>query len=617
MNEEHRNMRGRSLGRLGLLLALCLAGLVLARMSSGQPGQPNPAPKQENTNCIVTNITTSCLTDGSVALKPVTGQTNFCLGDTITMSTDKLITTGKVRVVTSYSNCPPTTVTNNAPVPHLVANWWAVSGVGAIPSSGSGLSAAFMPTNAGVGNVTFYQRWRNVAPCNTNVQEVNVSTNFAVLGVAALTADQGTAPNGPTNLVCWASNGVVTITATPTPNLAGPYLPGCWSLTGGAVSNKLVTTVDKIIPGVTTVIAASGVSSKTNTIVVVKLSLSPTNFVTCVGVTNTFTADGAPPGEIYTWSPAGVVSPDGTVNQVVFTSPTTNQTVTVACGPCSVTITGRVYSLTLSPTNFVTPAGVTNRLVAVGQPPGLVYNWSAGSSTGSINHTAFSNPTTNQPLTVSYGPCTNTAIGTIFTLSLSNVTFSGALHSVLKDDGSGAYPVPHWTTATNYPVCYTRNTKFTVAAVFAILPAGYSGGVRIRAEGPDGMKPPDVVASASGGVLSFPATEADMPFPDKVNFYNKMNLSWKCAGPSGTNFTGAGTSLNQVYVTLADPISVLYHTVVDVACRNAVGKSAATDVVNGIWDDFAGPIPGVLSFKGVEMKYWPDGYSTPKYFDTA
>lgn len=210
MNEEHRNMRGRSWGRLGWLLALCLAGLVMARMSSGQPGQPNPAPKQENTNCIATNITTSCLTDGSLALKPVTGKTNFCLGDIVTMSTDTLITTGKVTAVTSYNSCPPATVTNNAPAPQPVTNWWTVSGVGATPTSGSGLSAAFMPTNAGVGTVTFYQQWRNAAPCNTDVQEVNVSTNFTVLEVASLMPSNDVsyteinlgAPNNRTFVVC-------------------------------------------------------------------------------------------------------------------------------------------------------------------------------------------------------------------------------------------------------------------------------------------------------------------------------------------------------------------------------------------------------------------------------
>jgi len=57
----------------------------------------------------------------------------------------------------------------------------------------------------------------------------------------------------------------------------------------------------------------------------------------------------------------------------------------------------------------------------------------------------------------------------------------------------------------------------------------------------------------------------------------------------------------------------VFHTVLDVACRNAVGQTLESNIVAGIWSDFEGPIPGVRSWDGIEMKYWPDGYDTPDY----
>jgi hypothetical protein len=45
---------------------------------------------------------------------------------------------------------------------------------------------------------------------------------------------------------------------------------------------------------------------------------------------------------------------------------------------------------------------------------------------------------------------------------------------------------------------------------------------------------------------------------------------------------------NQVYVTLNTPtVTPLFRTVVDVACRNAMGQTKQTNIVNGIWANFA------------------------------
>lgn len=55
------------------------------------------------------------------------------------------------------------------------------------------------------------------------------------------------------------------------------------------------------------------------------------------------------------------------------------------------------------------------------------------------------------------------------------------------------------------------------------------------------------------------------------------------AVPNRTNFLDAGRSTNWVDVSWKEPITQnRIDTVVDVACRNAVGRSSERDIVTGI-----------------------------------
>jgi hypothetical protein len=117
-------------------------------------------------------------------------------------------------------------------------------------------------------------------------------------------------------------------------------------------------------------------------------------------------------------------------------------------------------------------------------------------------------------------------------------------------------------------------------------------------------------------------THADQPLTtNMVDVFQPMTVNWYYAYINHTNWLYAGTSTNTVYVSWQPPTTGnLYHTVVDVACRNAIGQTTESNIVAGIWSDFAGPIPGVYNFKNTtngEMKYWPDGFSTPAYFYTS
>ena len=100
--------------------------------------------------------------------------------------------------------------------------------------------------------------------------------------VASLLPDEGTEiddrdgnPDTKSFLVCIADSGVVTVTATPNPDVPEQNLPDCWSLTGGMGTSLLSRTVDKTktTVGATTITCTCGSSSKTTKIYVYRAKL--------------------------------------------------------------------------------------------------------------------------------------------------------------------------------------------------------------------------------------------------------------------------------------------------------------------------------------------------------
>jgi hypothetical protein len=212
-------------------------------------------------------------------------------------------------------------------------------------------------------------------------------------------------------------------------------------------------------------------------------------------------------------------------------------------------------------------------------------------------------------------------------LDLRQVNFGNTVGAIKQDANGEDYPIPHWQTnetthiVTSSPVLYVSGSNVEAMVTF-------------KTYGTGGAFPMIIKGMVSGGRTSFtlwgtntsnvgdpiePNTYADQSLTaNLVDFYNPMTIKWYYGFTNKPDWLYAGTSTNQMYVTWKTPATgSLYHTVVDVACRNATGETTESDILNGIWSDFAGPIPGVKSWDGVEMKYWPEGYNTPGYFFTS
>ncbi len=171
------------------------------------------------------------------------------------------------------------------------------------------------------------------------------------------------------------------------------------------------------------------------------------------------------------------------------------------------------------------------------------------------------------------------------TLNLRSVNFNGT--SILQDNGNGCYPTPHWTnddsgTVQNSPVLYTSGYYVDTVTEFKVSGGG-SFPLIIKGEVSGGSTRFTLWGTnSSSGTDGSVVTLADTSLTaSKVDFYNPMTIKWYYGDTNKQNFIYAGTSTNQVYVSLATPATTnLYHTVVHLACTNPGATDASTAAAN-------------------------------------
>jgi hypothetical protein len=82
-----------------------------------------------------------------------------------------------------------------------------------------------------------------------------------------------------------------------------------------------------------------------------------------------------------------------------------------------------------------------------------------------------------------------------------------------------------------------------------------------------------------------------------------MTITWEYS-TDGTNWYPAGSSVNQVYVTLGESQTTVYHTLVHIGCKRARDQSDPDEAVKEIWKEFQDRY--VLKVDGKLMKYYGD-----------
>lgn len=203
-------------------------------------------------------------------------------------------------------------------------------------------------------------------------------------------------------------------------------------------------------------------------------------------------------------------------------------------------------------------------------------------------------------------------------LKLKSVTFSGVAsgeyHDVLCDTNGAAYAGAHWETnfstrkVTSHPALYVSGSKLRATVKFAVEFA--EADTAIVVVGTSGAHVFHGSASLTLGAteLEVTATTTAPLAADKVDFFDPLKINWAWAGTNNLpNFSAAGSSENQVYVTWHEPQypELLYHTAVHLACSQTGGTDLDSVFAN-TWLSFAGPA-NITTWDGKPLYYYKAG----------
>ena len=222
-----------------------------------------------------------------------------------------------------------------------------------------------------------------------------------------------------------------------------------------------------------------------------------------------------------------------------------------------------------------------------------------------------------------------------YDLRVHSIKFNGTgHHDVLKDDGS-QNPLPYDCLVSpndhvlySYPAFYESQswtwTFLPVGEEVAAVPI-LSGGNHmettttfdVRQSGMATLLIRGVAAGGSysgtfqgtagtgGGTIGDWAvnTVADNPLPaSRVDDYRPLTIKWQYSVPGFSQWLDAGTTTNEVYVSLAPPDgATLYHTVVHLACAQGHATTQAQAVAD-TWNFFSGK--QVKTWDGQALHYY-------------
>jgi hypothetical protein len=169
-------------------------------------------------------------------------------------------------------------------------------------------------------------------------------------------------------------------------------------------------------------------------------------------------------------------------------------------------------------------------------------------------------------------------------------------NNVLADPGVTAYGAIEWVDAnqdgdaddpgdSKFPTSYVRGETLSVSASFRLDRAWQGGTILVCATGPDGITVPWTAASVNGTTVTVSGVQAQGAFPNSVKHYDDFQLNWFATVQGQTAYTQVGTSLNDLYLTLAEPQGPMYHTVVHLGSHNAQGATSENDVILDVWNN--------------------------------
>jgi hypothetical protein len=213
---------------------------------------------------------------------------------------------------------------------------------------------------------------------------------------------------------------------------------------------------------------------------------------------------------------------------------------------------------------------------------------------------------------------------------LKEVSFEGDHTIVVDSDNFRNIADPIWTdnncdktAEKNEPVAYTRGRGMKIKATLEIKinpPLAEAKKVRITAFDRESgyLFTRLIELNGAGGTIVFEAESLDN-LENKVHYLGQLagatlkpglNLKWRIDDQQ------FGESQHLVYVTLRDPTTTVYLTLLDLTVRNANGESDEAEVVKKIWEEFTdrkvhrrtlNGQTGEVTPEADPMSYWKPG----------
>jgi hypothetical protein len=206
---------------------------------------------------------------------------------------------------------------------------------------------------------------------------------------------------------------------------------------------------------------------------------------------------------------------------------------------------------------------------------------------------------------------------TYSSIKIENVSFTGASLTIQRDDGTGNYYTPQWTSQASVqsPVAYVSGEAPKVKASFTFKCDNSTAptSVYIRGKASDSIDFPsakvDLVASTDNAyTLKYPETAGSHVFKlEIVRYFNPFIINWEVSFDNGANWNTIGVTKNTLYVTYKTPQAETtqfkwFHTVFDLSCRNAKQLNTEKTIIAGIWNEFTDQV--VLNYNGDSLFYY-------------
>lgn len=210
-----------------------------------------------------------------------------------------------------------------------------------------------------------------------------------------------------------------------------------------------------------------------------------------------------------------------------------------------------------------------------------------------------------------------------YSVHLKTVTYAGdEMFTIRQDDGTGDIATDiHWKDdGTTNPAAFLSGSYIKASVKLVLVCDNTPSVVYMRGTGPDGIDFISQTCSITDSNITYPLTQSDSAFEiNKVRYYAPFSVQWELSFDN-IHWYSAGISESIVYVTWHDappedggflPNFRYYHTLFDIACRNADGATTEDDIIDKIWNDFTDH--SVMNAAGLPLHYYKNLYSPNVY----